>query len=96
MTSTTKGIISVGVLAVVGFIAYKVFVGKPFKAKVEELWKHYLKTFPATLPYKDTYLKTDIFANKDFVDSWYKAYKKGVPTFVVKGRTWDTKTAMGV
>jgi hypothetical protein len=96
MTSTTKGIIAVGTVAILGFIAYRLFIGKSLKAMQEELWLWYLQSFPATLPYKDTYLKTEIFSNKDFVDSWYKSYKKGLPTFEYRGKTWDTKTAMGV
>jgi hypothetical protein len=83
MNNTTKGILTVLVVGVLGYVAYKRFA-LPNSKKVVV---NYMKATFGTAQDYDKFVET---ADKDYINAWSKAIMDGKDTFNVKGVTYVT------
>lgn len=84
MNNTTKGILTVLVVGVLGYVAYKRFALPNSKKVVVNYMK---ATFGNEVDY-EKFVET---ADKDYINAWSDAIMKGKDTFVYKGVTYITK-----
>lgn len=81
MTKTTKGIVTVSVIAVLGFGAYRLFY-KTKRQKVKYLIEgNYSQGTEAEL----------MAFGDDYIDAWYKAAKDGRDSFALGTGMYHTK-----
>lgn len=103
MNKNTKGILTVLGIGAIVYVAYKLLKGEsilrnlpPFNQMREELWQAQVAKNPALSTLKDVYFNTESWKDTEFISEWYNAQKKGKDVFKYKGRTWSTKTGLGV
>lgn len=85
MNSTTKGIVTILAIGIVGFVVYKKFI-KPDSRKVV---KNYLYSIYGYDKIREDFVNN---ADKDYVDAWSDAVMKGKDTFFRQGKVYETKT----
>lgn len=81
MQKTTKGIVAIGILAIIGFVGYKVFV----KTKRQKV--NYLITYNYTQGTPEGLMAF----GDDFIDAWYKGAKAGKKLFNLAGTFYNTQ-----
>jgi hypothetical protein len=83
MNSNIKGIISVAIIGVIGYITYKKFV-KPSSKKVV------IAYLDATFGKDAKHTNFVNSAGASYIDSWAKAIMNGAETFTDAGKTYIT------
>jgi hypothetical protein len=91
MNNNVKGILVVGGLAVIGYIAYKKIYDNPIKVVARHRHMSDL-----TVPYQEHYniIKGFYNDNPDYIKNRAKALKKKQPYYTFNGKTFLTSTGI--
>ena len=87
MNKNTQGIITVLVIGVLGYFAYKKFGKDLIKPDSRKVLIKYLDATYGKTDDHQTFINN---ADKSYVDAWSNALMNGQPTFTDKGVTYST------